>query len=75
MDRKLKFGCGFLLPPLERGSNKRPGEYGQAPVIKSGLETYHFANGSRQHVIDRREMGRSRYCPFKGIIGHEESCS
>ena len=36
MDRRSKFGYGFLLLPLERGSNRLSGEYGQAPVIGSG---------------------------------------
>jgi len=60
MGRRSKFGCGSLLPPSERGSNKLPGEYDQAPVIGSVLETHHFADGSRQHVVDWREMGRGR---------------
>jgi len=60
MDRRSKFGYGFLLLPLEHGSNKLPGEYGQAPVAKSVLETHHFTNGSRQHVVDWREMRRGR---------------
>jgi len=60
MDRKLKFGCEFLLPPSERGSNKRPGEHCQPPVVNLALGTYHFTDGSGQHMIDRREMGRGR---------------
>jgi len=38
MDRKSKFGYGFLLLPSERGSNKRPGEHRQLPVIDPALE-------------------------------------
>lgn len=37
-----------------------PGEYDQAPVIGSVLETHHFADGSRQHVVDWRKIGRGR---------------
>lgn len=72
MVHKSKFGYGFLSPPLERGSNKRPGGCFQPPVTSLMLETYHFAHGSGQHVVDRREMGRGWYCLFQGIIGHEE---
>ena len=53
MDHKSKFEYGFLLPPSERGSNKRPGE-GSAPVVSLVKETHHFAHGSGQHVVDRR---------------------
>jgi len=45
MGRMSKFGCGFLLLPLERGSNKQPDEYGQLPVVDPVLETHHFADG------------------------------
>ena len=60
MGRKSMFGYGFLLLPSERGSNMLPSEYDQAPVIGSVLETHHFTDGSRQHVVDWRKIGRGR---------------
>ena len=72
MDRTSKSGCGILSLPLEHGLNKRPGGCGQPPLIGWVLETHHFANGGRQHVVDWCKVGRGRQGLFKGIVGHEE---